>query len=136
MAYDQKNQAGRGPMMKTGRGIPMKFYGPMATQDGFLDDVKRGAKAVGQRLSAAADRASNKYYTNTSSSKGWGDFGGGGGRSQTTYNPVNYVTGFVQGLTSGESTAPDALSAKQRKDRYDALVAEDYARRSGLRRKK
>lgn len=133
--YDQKAQAGRGNMMKTGKGIPPQFYGPQMAEDGIIDDIVSGAKKVGQRLSTAAERASNKYNTNTSSSKSLSDFGGGGRGSTTNYNPVNYLTGFAQGLISGESTAPDALNAKQREDRYQALVAEDRAK-AKLKRKK
>ena len=107
MAY--KQNPGRGSMMKTGRNIPPQFYGPQAAQDGIIDDIKNAVKSVGQRISTAHQRGSNKYYTNTGSERNWSDFGGGGGgRSQKTYNPGNYITGFVQGLVSGESEAADA----------------------------
>ena len=39
--YDQKAQAGRGNMMKTGKGIPPQFYGPQMAQDGPGDGIKK-----------------------------------------------------------------------------------------------
>lgn len=128
MAY--KQQPGRGPMMKTGRGIPKELMGPDAAKMAggpefdLINAAKKVAKKVGQRISAAHERGSNKYYTNTGSERNWSDFGGGGGsRSQTTYNPVNYLTGFAQGLTSGESTSSDALNEKQRVKRLNDRIA-------------
>ena len=106
MAY--KQQPGRPQMSKTGRGIPKELMGPqMAGGPEF--DLIGTAKKVAKRISTAHQRGSNKYYTNTGSERNWSDFGGGGGgRSQKTYNPVNYLTGFAQGLVSGKAEAPDA----------------------------
>ena len=39
--YDQKAQAGRGNMMKTGKGIPPQFYGPQMAEDGPGDGIKK-----------------------------------------------------------------------------------------------
>lgn len=113
-------QPGRPQMAKTGRGIPKELMGPgmykdggpqigQGPGDGIIDNIKSTVKRVGERISTAHQRGSNKYYTNTGSERSWSDFGGGGGgRSQKTYNPGNYVTGFVQGLVSGEAEAADA----------------------------
>ena len=100
MAY--KQEPGRGPMMKTGRGIPKQLMGPQAAQDGIIDDIKGAVKKVGQKISQAHDAGMDAYYGSTRSASGMGDFGGGGGsqRVQRSYsrNPISYFTGAAKSL--------------------------------------
>ena len=65
--YDQKAQAGRGNMMKTGKGIPPQFYGPQMSEDGPGDGVK---KAI-NRLTGTTHRggAFNSSMMGASSTK-------------------------------------------------------------------
>ena len=106
--YDQKAQAGRGNMMKTGKGIPMKFYGPQMAEDGpgdgIVDNIRSAARAVGQRISTAHQRGMKKYKKNWSAGSTLGDFGSssGGRGGSRTYDPTNYVSGFVGGLIDGK----------------------------------
>jgi hypothetical protein len=97
--YDQKSQAGRGNMMKTGKGIPPQFYGPQMAQDGPIDDLvsgaKKVAKKVGSKISQAHKAGMKKYNENTSAASYWGGSGVKRGRN---YNPVNYVTGAIGSL--------------------------------------
>ena len=95
MAYNQKDQAGRAPMMKTGRGIPPQFYGPQIAQDGIIDDIKSAVKSVGQTLSTAHKAGMKKYKENFSTASSWDGSRGGTSRN---YNPANYVTGAVSSL--------------------------------------
>ena len=94
MAYDQKKQAGRAPMMKTGRDIPAQFYGPQMA-DGIIDDIRSAVKKVGQTLSAAHNAGVEKYKKNYSTASSWDGSRGGTSRN---YNPANYVTGAVSSL--------------------------------------
>ena len=93
--YDQKAQAGRGNMMKTGKGIPPQFYGPQMAQDGIIDDIKAAAKKVGKKISTAHDAGMKKYKENFSTASSWGGSRRGNSRN---YNPVNYITGAASSL--------------------------------------
>ena len=95
MAYDQKKQAGRGNMMKTGNNIPAQFYGPQIAQDGIIDDIKSAVKKVGQTISTAHDAGMKKYKENFSTASSWDGSRGGTSRN---YNPVNYITGAASSL--------------------------------------
>jgi hypothetical protein len=46
MAYNQKQQAGRGNMMKTGKDIPVEFYGPQMTEDGPGDGIMKKLSSI------------------------------------------------------------------------------------------
>ena len=93
--YDQKKQAGRGPMMKTGRNIPDTFKGPMAAQDGPIDDIIEGAKNVAKTISTAHTAGMEAYNKSKKPSNSWGSSRRGG-----TYvkNPAKYVTGAIGSL--------------------------------------
>ena len=95
MAYNQKDQAGRGPMMKTGRNIPDTFKGPMAAQDGPIDDFIAGAKNVAKKIGKAHDAGIAKYRGNTTAAN---HLGSNTGRSYAR-DPINYITGFASNLT-------------------------------------
>ena len=96
---------GRGPMMKTGRGIPEQLMGPQAAQDGIIDNIRSAVKKVGQRISTAHERGKNQYYKNWSAADSMGSMGstsGGRGGTSRNYDPTNYVGGFVKGLVTGQ----------------------------------
>jgi len=102
MAYDQKKQAGRAPMMKTGRGIPPQFYGPQLAQDGVIDDIKAAAKKVANKISTAHNAGMDAYYGSTKSANSVGDFGGGSSGMRRSYsrNPAKYFSGAVRSLVN------------------------------------
>ena len=99
MAYNQKDQAGRAPMMKTGRDIPAQFYGPQMAQDGIIDDIRSAVKKVGQTISTAHKAGMKKYKQNFSTASSWDGSRGGTSRN---YNPVNYITGAASSLLNSK----------------------------------
>jgi len=101
MAYDQKKQAGRGNMMKTGNNIPAQFYGPQIAQDGVIDDFVEGAKKIVKKISKVHDAGMDAYYGSTKSATGIGDFGGGGRRGGSySRNPLSYFKGAFREATN------------------------------------
>jgi hypothetical protein len=122
MAY--KQEPGRRPMMKTGRGIPKELMGPEGAKMGHEGakmahgpefDLIGAAKKVAKRISVAHQRGKDKYYKNWSAADTWGDFGGGGGGrgGSRNYDPTNYVGGFVRGLITGDPKPKGARMYKK-----------------------
>ncbi len=101
MAY--KQDPGRGPMMKTGRGIPDTFKGPMAAPDGPGDGIKKKINS----LTGTTNRggAFNSTATGMGSSQPTTDIGKEAVKAATSLTGTTYRGGLFGGRQMAASSS-------------------------------
>lgn len=122
--YDQKKQAGRGPMMKTGRNIPDTFKGPMAA-DGPGDGIKNKINT----LTGTTHRggAFNSTATGMGSSQPTTDIGKATARAARTLTGTTHRGGLfnssMMGASSSRNTDLLDVAASAAKKAYNKVTS-------------
>jgi hypothetical protein len=80
-------------------------------EKGFLDTigsyVSEKVNQVGSAISSANEAGQRAYDNSKKSTSYWGDFGGGNARKDDyEKNPIEYVKGFVNDITSDNNAKP------------------------------